>query len=325
MNGWGDFLSAGLPPGSVEENVPLSRKTTLRIGGPARYCVTVRRREDLIRAVQSCIEQSVPWFLLGGGSNVLFSDKGFDGVVIVSRVTGLVELGNQTVEAAAGLELMDLVVGSTGSGLAGFESMAGIPGSVGGAVVGNAGAYGRNIGELVESVDLITETGSVERVKPEDLEFDYRESRLKSSRDVVLSARFRLAPGDPPRLGQSIDETLAMRASKHPPHEAATAGSFFKNLPPSEPGGRRTAAGQVLDEAGAKGLSVGDAYVFEKHANIVVNRGYALAEDVLCLTAKMKKLAYDHAGVILEEEVRRIGFTPEELARYQLLHTTLAT
>jgi UDP-N-acetylmuramate dehydrogenase len=322
MRDWGDYLKSWLPADALEERVALREKTTLRIGGPASWCVTVHHREDLVRLVRDCLREGVPWFLLGGGSNVLFADRGFEGVVIVTQLDAVIEEPGNIIDTGAGLVLMDLVRLSEQRGLAGFESLAGIPGSVGGAVVGNAGAYGRNIGELVESVDLVTESCEVERVPPEALEFDYRESRLKRCRDVVLSARFRLVNGTRESLARTIEETLATRAEKHPPHEAATAGSFFKNLPPDKPGGRRVAAGLVLDQAGAKGLAVGDAYVFEKHANIVVNRGQASAEDVLALTGRMKQMAFSHAGVILEEEVRRIGFTSEEISRHSLLQPT---
>jgi UDP-N-acetylmuramate dehydrogenase len=313
MRDWGEYLRSWLPDGAVEERMPLCRKTTFRIGGPARWCVTIQSGDDMVRLVQECVREGLPWFLLGGGSNVLFSDRGFDGLVIVNQLSGIEEVSPGCVEAGAGIDLMDLVRFAESRGLAGFESLAGIPGSAGGALTGNAGAYGRNIGELVESVDLVTLEGEVERVNPDNLEFDYRESRLKHNRDVVLSARFRLVAGDPEHIDGTIRETLALRAEKHPPHEAATAGSFFKNLPPETPGGRRVAAGLILDRAGARGLSVGDAYVFEKHANIVVNRGHASAMDVLELTGRMKQLAYSHSGMVLEEEVRRIGFTPEEL------------
>lgn len=308
----------------MEKGASLRRKTTFRIGGAARWCVTVQLREHLVRLVHECTREGIPWFLLGGGSNVLFSDRGFDGVVLVNKIrhvsntvegsAGCARNAHHTIEAAAGLELMEVVRFAESQSLSGFEALAGIPGSVGGGLAGNAGAFGRNIGELVESVDLLTQDGEVARVKPETLEFEYRDSRLKRSGEVALSIRFRLAPGDRERISSTIHGTLALREEKHPPHEAATAGSYFKNLPPEVPGGRRIAAGLVLDRAGARELSVGDAYVFEKHANIVVNRGNATARDVLELTGKMKRLAYSHAGVVLEEEVRRIGFSEEELA-----------
>lgn len=313
MRDWGEYLRSWLPCEALEQGVPLRSKTTLRIGGPARWCVTVRSRGDLVRLVRECAQEGHPWFLLGGGSNVLFSDRGFEGTVIINQVGGIEEISSGCIEVEAGSKLMDLVRFAEARGLAGFEFLAGIPGTVGGAITGNAGAYGRNIGELVESVDLVAPSGKLERVTPDSLEFDYRESRLKRCQDVVLSARFHLVAGDRERISGTVCETLALRAEKHPPHDAATAGSFFKNLPPEAPGGKRIAAGMILDQAGARGLSVGDAYVFEKHANIVVNRANASAWDVLELTKKMKQLVYSHAGVILEEEVRRIGFSPEEL------------
>lgn len=314
MRDWGEYLKSWLPHGGVRENVPVRSQTTLRIGGPARWCVTITDPAQMVRLVSECRREGIEWFLLGGGSNVLFCDRGFEGVLVLNRIETCTESGTAMITVGAGLPLMSLVTYSTERSLAGFEPLAGIPGSVGGAIVGNAGAFGRNIGELIESVDLVTEEGELETVSADSLCFDYRESRLKACRDVVVSAHFSLPTGEMHRLAQTIRETLELRAEKHPPHEVATAGSFFKNLPPATPGGRRVAAGLILDQAGVRGLSVGDACVFEKHANIVVNRGSASAQDVLQLTGMMKKLAYAHAGVVLEEEVRRIGFTHEDLA-----------
>ena len=313
---WGDYLQSGLPSGAVEPNFPLSRRTTLRIGGPASWCVTVHTREHLVWLIRESIREGIPWFLLGGGSNVLFADRGFEGVVIVNQLDKLPEEGGQVIEAGAGAVLMDLIRFAEAHCLGGFEKMAGIPGSVGGAIVGNAGAYGRCIGELIESVDLITEGGEIERANPDVLEFDYRHSKLKDRHDVVLSARFRLVDAARENLTGTIEEVLAVRAGKHPPHDAATAGSFFKNLPPEEPGGKRVAAGLILDRAGAKGMRVGDAVVFQDHGNIVVNEGSATAREVLELTGKMKQLAYERTAIRLEEEVRRIGFSDEELNEF---------
>ncbi|GMV65092.1 MAG: UDP-N-acetylmuramate dehydrogenase [Candidatus Omnitrophica bacterium] len=318
MRDWGEYLKSWLPAGAVQEQVLLRSQTTFRIGGPSRWCATITEADQMVRLIQECRREGVDWFLLGGGSNVLFCDRGFEGVLILNRIETLAETRPGLVTAGAGLPLMNLVRYTTGLSLSGFENLAGIPGSVGGAIVGNAGAFGRNIGELIESVDLATAEGGIETVSPESLCFDYRESRLKTSGDVVVSARFHLPTGERDRLEQTIRDTLALRAEKHPPHEAATAGSFFKNLPPAAPGGRRTAAGLILDQAGARGLSVGDACVFEKHANIIINRGSATAQDVLKLTGKMKRMAFAHAGVVLEEEVRRIGFTNNELAMAEI-------
>jgi UDP-N-acetylmuramate dehydrogenase len=315
MQDWDKLLKKEFPEGAVQHNYPLRLKTTFRIGGPAQWCVTIHQRREMIALIRLCRRMGIPWFLLGGGSNVLFSEEGFRGVVIVTQMDTYEETAPGCLQVAAGLELMQVVRLAEARGLAGFEALAGIPGSVGGAIVGNAGAFGRNIGELLESVEILTEEGEVEQVKPQELGLDYRETRLKYTSEVVLSACFRLALGDPLHINQVIAETLALRAEKHPPHDAATAGSFFKNLPPDKEGGRRIAAGLILDQAGAHSLSVGDAVVYEKHANIIINRNQATAQNVLDLTARMKQLAYDHAGVSLVEEVRRIGFSPTQLAK----------
>ncbi|MCA9430818.1 MAG: UDP-N-acetylmuramate dehydrogenase [Candidatus Omnitrophica bacterium] len=319
MRDWGESLRQWLPEGTVRFDRPLREDTTFRIGGCARLSVGVHAKDHLIEVVHQAIREGFPWFLLGGGSNVLFSARGFDGVVILNRLDDLRLTSQDRIETGAGLPLIDFVRFAEKNGLSGAEDLAGIPGSVGGAIVGNAGAFGRNIGEILEYVDLISEDGTVSRMVPDDLEFDYRESKLKYSQDVVISAGFKLTQGNPPLIEKRIEEILALRAGKHPAKGVATAGSFFKNLPPEKPGDRRVAAGLILDRAGAIGLSVGDAAVFEKHANIVVNRGAATAKEVLELTAIMKRIAFESAGVALEEEVRRIGFTEDELAATEIV------
>ena len=313
MRDWGKSLQKWLPEGTLHFDHPLKGKTTFRIGGPATLVVEATTKPDLVRLVQEAISEGVPWFLLGGGSNVLFSDQGFPGLVIVNRLHDLDLASSGSIACGAGLPLLDFVRFAEKSRLSGAEDLAGIPGSVGGAIVGNAGAFGRNIGEILEFVEVITEAGELVRLLPDDLDFDYRESKLKYSKDVVVSAGLKLVEGNSDLIGHRIEEILDLRAGKHPGKGVATAGSFFKNLPPEKPGDRRIAAGLILDRAGAIGLSVGDAAVFEKHANIVVNRGEASAQQVIELTGKMKQLAYESAGVVLEEEVRRIGFNEEEL------------
>ncbi len=319
MREWGESLRTWLPPESVFFNCPLREKTTLRIGGEASVVVEIHQKEPLTRVIQEAIREGFPWFLLGGGSNVLFSDEGFRGLVVINCLNEIRLTSPTQIECGAGLPLLDFVRFSEECGLSGSEDLAGIPGSVGGAIVGNAGAFGRNIAEILDYVDIVNEDGELQRLTPHELDFDYRESRLKYSNDVVVSAGLSLSNSGEAEVSGRIQEILDLRAGKHPAWGVATAGSFFKNLPPENPGDRRIAAGLILDRAGALGLSVGDAAVFEKHANIVVNRGHATAVQVLELTTIMKRLAYESAGVLLEEEVRRIGFSQAELEKTQVL------
>jgi len=323
MRDWGESLKSWLPPNSVFFDKNLREMTTFRIGGPSILLVEVHRKDHLVKVVRQAIREGFPWFLLGGGSNVLFSDRGFEGVIIVNRLDEIELSSPVKIECGAGLPLLDFVRFAQENRLSGAEDLAGIPGSLGGAIVGNAGAFGRNIGEILEYVEIITEEGEVGRFVPEDLQFDYRESRLKYSNDVVVSAGLNLTQGNLEFISRRIEEILELRAGKHPAHGVATAGSFFKNLPPENPGDRRIAAGLILDRAGALGLSVGDAAVFEKHANIVINRGNATAAEVLELTTLMKRMAYESAGVLLEEEVRRIGFHPEEIRATDVMNARI--
>jgi UDP-N-acetylmuramate dehydrogenase len=290
----------------VQEGVPLREHTTLCIGGPARYLCDVDSAVTLLAAFEAARAEGLEALVLGEGSNVLVLDGGFDGLVIRNRMRGL-ERDGECVDVASGESFHGLIERLAGWGLAGLEFAAGVPGTVGGAVFGNAGCYGRAIGGVVEQVRLVGTDGVQRSCGPEALDFRYRHSALRRSGEIVESVRLRLEPGDPAILRQTIDEHLAVRSSKHPSREVPSAGSWFRNLDPREPGGRRVAAGQMLDQVGCKGLRVGDAAVFEGHANIVINRGNATAGEILELTREMKLRVRGRFGVDLVEEVRQIG------------------
>lgn len=217
----------------VEENVPLAPLTTFRIGGNAAALVTARSPEEIARAVRAASDSGVPWAMLGGGSNVLVSDEGYPGLVILVTAARL-RVDGLEVEAEAGVPLHRLAVSCAWAGLGGLTFVAGIPGMVGGAVCGNAGAWGRDVGERVVSVRVIR-AGSLETIERSrsDLAFAYRTSALQTSGDVVLSARFLLEPGDRRDLLREIDNHVAERATKMP--LLPSAGSFFRNLPPEHP------------------------------------------------------------------------------------------
>jgi len=290
----------------VREGVLLREYTTLRIGGPARYLCDVDSATALVAAFDAARAEGLDTVVLGEGSNLLFLDGGFDGLVIRNRLRGL-ERDGEIVEVASGESFHGLIERLAEWGLAGLEFAAGVPGTVGGAVFGNAGCYGRAIGDAIEEVRLVGADGARRTCEPQALDFRYRHSALRRSGEIVESVRLRLEPGDPAALRQTIDEHLAVRSSKHPPREVPSAGSWFRNLDPTEEGGRRVAAGLLLDQVGCKGLRVGDAAVFEGHANIVINLGHATAAEILELTREMKLRVRGRFGVELVEEVRQIG------------------
>lgn len=304
-------LPAGLLDGlraerlEVAENVPLAPWTTFRIGGPAAAVVTVRSPEEAVRAARSIAAVGARWTVVGGGSNLLVPDEGYDGVVLLMRAAR-VQIVEHDIEAEAGADLGRLVSSSAWAGLGDLTFAAGIPGTIGGAVVGNAGAWGRAIGECVASVRVLrARTLEAADLSRDELGFDYRSSVLQSTGDLLLSVRLALQPADRKLLLRQIDELRARRAERLP--DQPCAGSFFRNLPPVRPGEPREPAGRLLEAVGAKGLRVGDAAVSERHANVIVNLGHARCRDVLALAEELERRVAEKFGVRLIREVRLLG------------------
>ncbi len=302
---------AAARPDAVETLAPLRDLTTLRVGGPALAACRVRTPEDARRFLEFAREHDLPLAWLGGGSNVLADDRGFGGLLLLAADDRFAVTGD-TVRAGAGLPFDALIARSLAAGLTSLAFASGIPGTVGGAVVGNAGCFGHEIGEFVAEATLLRPDGRLETVGPERLAFGYRSTALQAGADLLLSVTLRLARGDVEAAARERDERIAMRRRKHPTVEPC-AGSWFKTLPPAEPGGRRRAAGELLELAGAKAMRVGDAGVFPRHANIVVNLGRATSADVRALVARMRGAVAARFGVRLAEEVRTLhpdGFAP---------------
>lgn len=297
----------------VREGVPLSDHTSLRIGGPAALFVEVDSVVRLAAVLGAARAQGLSTLVLGGGTNLLVSDEGFDGLAIWLRLEQLeVDPDSGLIRVGAGIAAADLVESAIEAGLGGLQFAAGLPGTVGGAVAGNAGCFGATFGERIAWAEVVRPDGGVARIDdPAWFGFDYRCSRVQTDGAVIAEIGFELDRDDRERLRDEAAGYLEQRAEKHPRPGARTAGSYFKNLPPAEPGGRRRAAGALLDQVGAKQLAVGDAAVFERHANIVINRGAATARDVLELTAEMAQRVRERFGVELEPEVRFVGKRPE--------------
>jgi UDP-N-acetylmuramate dehydrogenase len=302
---------------------PLRHHTTFRIGGPADFYVEARTPEELIASLRAGAEAGVNVFLLGGGSNLLVSDEGFRGLV-VRNACDRIDFDGTAVHVECGADFLDLIRRSVDRGLAGLAFAAGIPGSVGGALYGNAGCYGEDIGSFTVECTVATPDGArVETLPASWFRFAYRDSRLKREPRVLVSCVLQLRAGDRGALAKEVEEKLEIRRNKHPQWRIEpTAGSYFKNLPPDwqmpgarhSPGTRRVPAGQLLDECGCRGLRVGDAMVYAKHANIIVNAGRASAGDVLELAADMKRRVRERFGVELEEEVMFLGPRPAAAA-----------
>jgi UDP-N-acetylmuramate dehydrogenase len=298
---------------------PLRHHTTFRIGGPADFFVVAKTADQLVTALRVGHEAGLPVFLLGGGSNLLVSDEGFRGLVIRNGADGI-QFDGTAVHVECGADFLETIYRCRDEDLAGLEFAAGIPGSVGGALYGNAGCYGEDIGSYTIECTIATFDGTcVETLPAAWFEFAYRDSRLKREPRVLLSALLRLRDGDRADSQKIIDEKLEVRRVKHPQWRVEpTAGSYFKNLPPDwqvpgaklSPGTRRVAAGQLLDECDCRGLRVGDAMVYAKHANIIVNAGRASARDVLVLAEEMKRRVREKFDVDLHEEVMFLGERP---------------
>ncbi|MBE7560767.1 UDP-N-acetylmuramate dehydrogenase [bacterium] len=291
---WGDRLVC---------DAPLSGFTRLAIGGPARLLFVAESESDLLDIYRDILAHKLPYFLLGEGSNVLVADEGLEGIVIVNRYAFPPRIEGTIVTAAGGANWHELVVTCTRAGLLGLEFGAGIPGTVGGAVYGNAGAFGQAIGDRTLSVRLVNRAGQIEERPRQAMGFAYRASGLKATGEIVLAATLQLQRGDAAAGLAALEETLRLRAEKHPPPQVRTAGSYFKNVLPVSSAPRRQAAGYFLEQVGGKQLAVGDAAMYEKHANILVNRGRATARDVLALTGELSRRVRDRFGIDLEAEV----------------------
>ncbi len=289
----------------IRRDMPLAGYTTLGIGGPAELLAEIQSLEDFTTIVRAARLAGLPVTILGEGSNLLVGDGGIAGLVVINRCHRIWEAGHKVV-AEAGGGLNDLVDFAIDHGLAGLEKMAGIPGTIGGAVIGNAGAYGQSVSSVLTRVTLLGQTGAVFDQEPTELGFGYRTSRLKTSMDIVLLTEFRLNSGVSAQLRESADEVLANRAVKLPVGDKS-AGSYFKNIEDTTAPYGKLPAGKLLEEAGVKSFRVGRAAVSDKHANVIINLGGATAADVRKLAEKMKLAVKAKFGIELEEEVRFLG------------------
>jgi UDP-N-acetylmuramate dehydrogenase len=266
---------------------------------------------ELKKAVTLAKECSLPFYIIGGGYNLLFDDQGFRGLIVKNDIKGLERMGKDRVRVFSGTTLPDFIQFCVEESLGGIEFLAGIPGTVGGAVFGNAGAFDGEIGDHIAGAFILDELGNEKEVGNEFFAFDYRDSILKKRRDIVLNVTLRLEELGRNKIETTIDDILEMRKKKHPPWDVACAGSFFQN--PVLPDGRKVPAAQLLDQVGAKGLTVGRAAVYEDHANFIINRGGATSEEVCRLAAELKKRVKNEFGVELREEVILVPVNPREL------------
>ena len=279
------------------EQEPLSRHTTFRIGGPAAVFCLPETPAQLLRTAELCREYGVRTYLLGNGSNTLFADEGFDGAVIctVDLRTPITVTGT-TVSAAAGASLAAVCREAQKAGLTGLEFAYGIPGTVGGAVYMNAGAYGGELKQVLSRVTFLDSDLHLETLPVEELALGYRTSRFVTDGGCILEASFQLPPGDPQAIEARMQELMARRREKQP-LEMPSAGSTFKR-----PEG--AFAGQLIEQSGLRGFAVGGAAVSTKHCGFVVNTGGATCADVIQLTDEIQKIVEEKTGYHLSREIR---------------------
>jgi len=285
----------------LRQNINLSDYSSFRVGGEADYFFEATSIDELKRAILLVRQYPLPYYLIGGGYNILFDDDGYRGLIIRNKVKGLIKREKEEVEVLSGVSLRELLQFLTERGLTGLEFLAGIPGTLGGAISSNAGAFNQGIGDFLSGAFLLDREGKEIQVQKDYFEFSYRQSSLREKQAILLKAVFKVQGGDKKRVKESIEENLKIRKSKHPSEETACAGSYFKN--PVLPDGKKVSAGLLLDQVGAKDLRIGRAAVYQGHANFIINLDRASAKDILSLAQELKERVKDKFSVELEDEV----------------------
>ena len=280
-------------------NEPLKQYTYTKVGGAADYLAFPRNQYELKRIVTFANAQEIPWMVLGNSSNIIVRDSGIEGFVIMFDHFHDVRVNGYVIEAEAGAKLIDVTHVARYHSLTGFEFACGIPGSIGGAVYMNAGAYGGEIAHILQSCKVLTPEGEIKTLTAEELAFGYRHSNIQETGDVVIAAKFALAPGNYDQINQEMARLTHLRELKQP-LEYPSCGSVFKR-----PVGHF--AGQLISEAGLKGHRIGGVEVSEKHAGFMINVDHGTAKDYEDLIAHVIATVEKLAGVTLEREVRIIG------------------
>lgn len=285
---------------NVRLHEPMKKHTTFRIGGPADYYLCPHSTEELQKILQICRENKLEFFILGNGSNLLVSDKGYRGAVIqLWKNFSDIETEDNTITVKAGALLSKVAAEALEESLTGMEFASGIPGTMGGAVMMNAGAYGGEMKDIIKEVTVLTREGELLTLSKEEMNFGYRTSVVKEKGYVVISAVLQLRKGDREEIRRVMDELKERRVTKQP-LDMPSAGSTFKR-----PEGYF--AGKLIMDAGLRGFSVGGAQISEKHCGFVVNKGDATAADVLGLIGEVQKRVQEKFGVALEPEVKFLG------------------
>ena len=286
-------------------NESLKKHTTYGIGGPADLMIFPKSKQDLVKVIEIINENKIQLTILGSGSNVLVSDNGIRGAVIsLKNSLKQIEVDNNILYAECGTMLGKIVKHAVKNNLIGLENLNGVPGTLGGALIMNAGAWGGEISENLIHVEIMNSKNEIQKIQKKDLNFSYRQSSFNKD-DILLSAKFNLQKADKDVIKDNFIEAQSGR-KKSQPLNKRSAGSLFKNP-------KNNSAGKLLDEAGLKGFSIGDAKISEKHANFFINDGDASSRDMLMLIKKAHKEVKDKFNVNLSLEVKLMGFNADEI------------
>ncbi len=301
-----DYFSSAVGQ-PLQRSVSLKNYSNFKIGGQADFFFEASSPKELLLSIKCARDYSIRFYLIGGGYNILFDDKGFRGLIIKNSTQKINLIKDSClIKASSGIYLYDLVQFSLDAGLGGFEFLAGIPGTVGGAVFSNAGAFNQKIGDFLRSAEIFDKNNERKKVNRDFFSFRYRFSCLKEDHHVLLNAVFELHTKGKKMIASQIQKNLKVRKNKHPPENIPCAGSYFKN--PVNEKGQMIPAAYFLDKVGAKSLKIGGAAVYSGHANFIINNKNASARDVLNLAEELKKRVREHFHIDLEEEV---VFLPE--------------
>lgn len=285
------------PP--VKTRCPLSKKTTIGAGGTAKYFAAPSSLWTLRLLIEGAKEHGERYFVLGKGSNVLFGDKGYNGLVISTENINGISCSGETVKVFCGQSLASLINFAKARSLSGMEKLFGIPASVGGAIAMNAGAFGVSVSDYIDTVETI-KNGKLVKYYKNECRFGYRKSRFLTSDEVITSATFRFYPQEKDLIEAEIKNAVALRKEIQP--AGKTFGSVFKN-----PANRALAAGEMIEKCGFKGYKIGGASVSEKHANFIINASNASARDILNIIIEIKRKVKDEFNINLKEEIRLVG------------------
>jgi len=319
-----DQLKQKIP--EVKDNESLAEHTTFKVGGPAKYFYFANSSDELVKAVKAAEELNIPYFILGWGSNLVVSDSGFDGLVIRTMSENL-KIKDKEIFVEAGVNLSRLVGEATKAGLTGLEFAAGIPGTVGGASRGNAGAYGQSFSQVLKEIEIYQD-GKVKKLKPTAMKYNYRDSILKHQNGIILSVTLKLESGDPKKIHDRVLEIIKDRNDKLP--FEPSAGCVFKNVEldkveideervikeldiTKDEWQKATQFGKlpvgfILDRLGLRGKTIGGCQVSEKHCAFFINQGEAKAEHVMMLISDIKMRVRNQLVIQLQEEVQYLGF-----------------